>query len=366
MTPSDPKLHPVSAAAPAHSPAPAEPPAHAAPERAAPAGPARRGRKRRILGALGAVAVLVLAYVGVRLFLERGDQTTDDAFVEADVVAVAPRVGGPVAEVLAADNATVKKGDVLLKIDDADYVVRVRQAEAELETARAQIAAADAQVRAARASVSRSDAEAEKARLDLRRAEELKAGGAIASERFDASRISNETAAAGAGANKAQYAAALANADLARARARVAEAAVDAARLQLSYTVVRAPEDGTISRLSARAGQIAQPGQVVAQLVPSRTYVVANFKETQTGGIRPGQKVDVEVDAYGGRTVEGTVQSVSGGTGARFALLPPDNASGNFVKVVERVPVRIAWSPPPELPMRAGLSANVTVHTRHR
>ncbi len=359
MTPPDPKLHPVSPP-PAHAAEPARAPAPAA----VPDAPQRRGRKRRILAGVGVVAALALAGVGVHLFLARGDETTDDAFVESDVVPVSPRVGGTIAEVLVADNAQVKKGDVILRIDDADYQVRVRQAEAELETARAQIAAADAQVRAARASVSRADAEAEKARLDLQRAQELQKGGAIASERYDASRISNETAQAGAGANKAQYAAALAQADLARARAKAAEAALDAARLQLSYTVVRAPDDGGMSRFSARPGQIVQPGQVVGQLVPSRTYVVANFKETQTGGIRPGQKVDVEVDAYGGRTIDGTVESVSGGTGARFALLPPDNASGNFVKVVERVPVRIAWSPPADLPMRAGLSANVTVHTR--
>ncbi len=357
MTPPDPQLHPVStppshAAEPARAPAPAQ------------ASPERRGRKRRILAGVGVVVALALAWFGVHLFLTRGDETTDDAFVESDVVPLAPRVGGTIAEVLVADNAHVKKGDVLLRIDDADYQVRVRQAEAELETARAQIAASDAQVRAARASVSRADAEAEKARLDLERAQELQKGGAIASERFDASRISNETAQAGAGANKAQYAAALAQADLARARARAAEAALDAARLQLSYTIVRAPDDGDVSRFSPRPGQIVQPGQVLGQLVPNRTYVVANFKETQTGGIRPGQKVEVEVDAYGGRTIEGRVESVSGGTGARFALLPPDNASGNFVKVVERVPVRIAWSPPADLPMRAGLSANVTVHTR--
>jgi membrane fusion protein (multidrug efflux system) len=355
MTPPDPKLHPLSPA-PAHPAEPAPAPA--------PAAPRRPGRKRRVLAGVGAIVALALLVFGVRAFLARGDESTDDAFVEADVVPIAPRVGGPVAEVLVADNAPVKKGDVIFRIDDADYQVRVRQAEAELETARAQIAAADAQVRAARASVSRGDAEAEKARLDLQRAQELQKGGAIASERFDASRISNETAQAGAGANKAQYAAALAQAELARARARAAQAALDAARLQLSYTVARAPEDGAISRLSARVGQIVQPGQLVGQLVPSRTYVVANFKETQTGAIRPGQKVEVEVDAYAGRTVEGRVESVSGGTGARFALLPPDNASGNFVKVVERVPVRIAWSPPADLPMRAGLSATVTVHTR--
>lgn len=354
MTPADPKLHTVPSEAP-HE-APGEKPAGGAP---------RGGRRRRLLAGVGVVAALAAAVFGVRLFLSRGDQETDDAFVEADVVAVAPRVGGTVAEVLVADDTPVKAGDPILRIDDADYVVRVRQAEAELETARAQVAAADAQVRAARASLSRSEAEAEKAQLDLRRAEELKAGEAIAADRYDATRISSEQARAGAGANRAQYGAALANAELAAARVKAAQAALDLAKLQLSYTVVHAPRDGTISRLAARSGQIVQAGQVLGQLVPKETYVVANFKETQTGAIRPGQPVEIRVDSYPGLTLEGRVESLSGGTGARFSLLPPDNASGNFVKVVERVPVRIAWiSLPADLPLRAGLSADVTVRTR--
>ncbi len=322
MTPPDPKLHPIPqpAAEPARAPA-----------------PARSGRRRRVLTGVGAVAALALVALGVHAFVTRGDVST----------------------------APVKRGQPILRIDDADLQARARQAQAELETARAQAAAADAQVRAARATVSRADAEAEKAQLDLRRAEELKAGEAIAADRFDATRISSETARAGAGANRAQYAAALANADLAHARVKSADAALELARLQVSYTVVSAAADGLVSRLGARAGQIVQPGQVVGQVVPSRTYLVANFKETQTGAIRPGQKVDVEVDAYGDRKLEGHVESLSGGTGARFALLPPDNASGNFVKVVERVPVRIAWDGlPADLPLRAGLSASVTVHTR--
>jgi membrane fusion protein (multidrug efflux system) len=354
MTPPDPKLHPVSEPTPRPA-APAE----------APEPPPRRGRKRRVLAIAGAVLALAALGVGVRLFLARGDEKTDDAFVESDVVALAPRVAGTIAEVLVADNAAVEEGDPLLRIDDADYQVRVRQAEAELETARAQGAAAEAQARAARASLSRSEAEAEKAGLDLRRADELKAGEAIAADRYDATRISSDQARAGAGANRAQYAAALANVQLSGARVKAAQAALELARLQLSYTVVRAPHAGTVSRLGARAGQIVQPGQVLGQLVPRETYVVANFKETQTGAIQPGQPVDVDIDAYPGRTLQGRVESLSGGTGARFALLPPDNASGNFVKVVERVPVRIAWvAPPSDVPLRAGLSANVTVHTR--
>jgi membrane fusion protein (multidrug efflux system) len=332
----------------------------------APDAPARRpGAKRRVLLVVAAVAVLVLGGLGARAYLTRGDVSTDDAFVEADVVAVAPRVGGTIAEVLVQENAPVKRGQPILRIDDADYQARARQSQAELETARAQAAVADAQVRAARANVSKTDAEAEKAQLDLRRAEELKAGDAIAADRFDATRIAGETARAGASTNRAQYAAALASADLAHARVKSAEASLELAKLQLSYTVVYAANDGAISRLGARVGQIVQPGQVLGQLVPATTYLVANFKETQTGTIRPGQRVEVEVDAFPGRQLEGRVESISGGTGARFALLPPDNASGNFVKVVERVPVRIHWeSLPADLPLRAGLSANVTVHTR--
>jgi membrane fusion protein (multidrug efflux system) len=354
--PADPKLHEV----------PREREGGAAPEPTPTPLPARpNGRKRRVLVGVGLVVAAAAGVFGTHLYLTRGDVSTDDAQIEADVVAIAPRVPGTIAEVLVADNAAVKEGQPILRLDDADYQVRVRQAEAELETARAQAATAEAQVGAARASVTKAEAEAEKAALDLRRAEALKAGDAIASERFDATRIGSETAQAGAGQNRAQYAAALAGANLARARVKVAEAALEAARLQLSYTLVKAPAAGSISRLSARNGQIVQAAQALGQLVPSRTYVVANFKETQTGAIRPGQPVDVEIDAYGGKALHGKVESISGGTGARFALLPPDNASGNFVKVVERVPVRVTWDDAPsDLPLRAGLSAYVTVHTR--
>ncbi len=351
--PPDPKLHEVR-------PTPVEPVSPRA--GATPSGPARR---RTALIIAGAAAALAVAAIGLHLFLTRFDETTDDAQVDADVVAVAPRVGGTVAEVLVADDAGVSEGQALVRLDDAGYQLKARDAEAELATARAQEAAADAQVGAARASVTRAEAEAEKAALDLRRAEALRTGQAIAASQYDATRASSETARAGAGANRAQYAAALANAELARARVQSAGASLDLARLQLSYTVLKAPAAGTLSRLQARPGQVVQPGQVLGQLVPERTYVVANFKETQTGAIRPGQRAEVVLDAYPGRTLEGRVESVSGGTGARFALLPPDNASGNFVKVVQRVPVRIAWSAPPkDLPLRAGLSATVTVHTR--
>ena len=356
MVPSDPntKLHEVR-------PEEAVPPVNE-PARPEPAGPPK---SRRVAVVVGVVLVVAAALVGVRAWLHRDEQSTDDAQVEADVVALAPRVGGPVAEVLVADDSHVTAGQPLFRLDDADYQARVRQAEAELATARAQVITAQAQAGAAQAGLTRAQVEAEKADIDLRRAEALRQGDAIAAQAYDSTRIQSKSAAAGEGANRAQYAAALAGVELARARVQAAQAALDLARLQLSYTLVRAPAAGTVSRLSARVGQIVQAGQNVGQLVPDQTYVVANFKETQTGAIRPGEEVDIAVDAYPGRTLRGKVEAISAGTGARFSLLPPDNASGNFVKVVERVPVRIAWvSPPAGLPLRAGLSADVTVHTR--
>ena len=315
MTPPDPKLHSMpepAAAAPTAEPVSARP-----------------SRKRRVLGALAALVALALLAAGLHAFVTRGDVGTDDAFVEADVVAVAPRVGGTIAEVLVQENAPVRRGQAIVRIDDADHQARARQAQAELETARAQAAAADAQVRAARATLSRADAEDEKARLDFRRAEELKAGEAIAADRYDATRLSSETARAGAGANRAQYAAALANADLARARVQVERGDARArAAAGLVHGDCGRRRRGRRAPRRARAGKLSSPGQVLGQVVPSRTYVVANFKETQTGAIRPGQRVEVEIDAYPGRKLAGRVVELSGGTGARFALLRPTTPRG--------------------------------------
>jgi membrane fusion protein (multidrug efflux system) len=344
-----------------------EVPTPGAPEPAAAPAPAASppATRRRALIVAAGIALLAVGGFTARAWLTRGEVSTDDAQIDADVVALAPRVGGTVAEVLVAEDAHVTAGQPLFRIDDADFQARVRQAEADLATARAQVAAAQAQAGAAQAGLTRSEAEAEHAQADLRRAEELRQGDAIAAQAYDATRIQNRTAQAGTGANRAQYAAALANAELARARVQAAEAALDLAKLQAAYTLVRAPVRGTLSRFAARVGQMVQAGQNVGQLVPDETYLVANFKETQTGALRPGQTVDVTVDAYPDRVLHGRVESLSAGTGARFALLPPDNASGNFVKVVERVPVRIAWvDPPPDVALRAGLSAYATVHTR--
>jgi len=375
--------------------------------------PARRPPRKRWL-IFGALALAVVLGTGGYALATQGKERTDDAQVEADVVPISTRVAGQVKRLAVVDDAHVKKGDPVLELDDADFAARVQQAQAELETAAAQAAAADAQaqvatagarggfasaragvsgssaaVATAQAGLARAQAEERRAALELQRAKELRAANVVPQQRLDDAQATWDVAHAAllqARANvaaaqsrigeaqgrlaqtspvEAAVAAAEANAKLAHARQRSAGAALELARLQLSYTKVYAQEDGQVTRLTAREGQMVQPGQPLAELVPDDTYLVANFKETQIGRMAPGQKADITIDAYGGRKIEGRVESISGGTGARFSLLPPDNASGNFVKVVERVPVRIAWSNPPgDLALRAGLSVDVTVHTR--
>jgi membrane fusion protein (multidrug efflux system) len=330
-----------------------------------------------------------------------------------------------VVKVWVQENELVKKGQALVDLDDADYAARVKQAEAELQTAEAQAGGADAQAQvveatskgglqsaraiysgssvgvasaeaqraAARAGLVRAEADARKAQTDLQRARELKAVRAVPQERldnaqsaFDAAQAQLEQARAQVTAAEeqkraaesrvseaqgrlsqsapvsSQIAVARANAALAHARVRAAEAQLDLARLQRSYTRVVAPVEGFAARLTAREGQLLAVGQPVLELVPTATYVIANFKETQVARMRPGQPATIELDAFHRRKLKGRVESLSAGTGASFALLPADNASGNFVKVVQRVPVRIAWiDPPPDVALRAGLSAEVAV-----
>ena len=388
----------------------------------------RPRNKRRPFVVLAAVVGTVLAAVGVYTLATAGQEDTDDAQITSDVVPVATRVAGQVVAVRIEENQVVKKGDLLAEIDEADYAARVRQAEAELSSADAQAKSADAQVQVVRASsrggfasaqaavsgssvgvssasaqvaaanaaVARAEADFHKTQIDLDRAKQLRAAHAIPQDRLDAAQISydgSHAALAQAHAQLAfaqdarrgaetrvseargrlsqtapvepQIAASEANAALAHARVQSAQATSDLARLQLSYTKILAPVDGWASKLVAHAGQFISVGQPVVSIVPTATYVVANFKETQVGHMKAGQRAVITVDAYPGRKLEGRVESFSGGTGATFSLIPADNATGNFVKLVQRIPVRIAWvNPPQDIDLRAGYSVDVTVHLR--
>jgi membrane fusion protein (multidrug efflux system) len=374
---------------------------------------------------LGGIAVAVLVAIGGYAFLTHGQESTDDAQVDADVVPISARVGGAVLAIHVKDNQKVKAGDLLVELDPVDLQARLAQAQAELATAKAQaevahaqeqvsgasakggfhsaqavlsgssvaVSSADAQVAVAQASLDRAKTESRRTELDLTRFKQLRDAGAISQQQLDNAQAAYDTAQATlAQANAsltaaqeakraavskvaeaegrvaqtenvdAQVAAAHAATELAEARVKAAEAAVTLAENQVNYTKIVAPADGVVSKLGVHEGQLVGVGSPIAELVPSETYVVANFKETQIGSMRPGDRVKVEIDAFPGHDLEGTVESLSAGTGARFSLLPADNASGNFVKVVQRVPVRVAWKNPPDIPLRAGLSADVTVY----
>jgi membrane fusion protein (multidrug efflux system) len=382
--------------------------------------------KRLYLILIAAVVLILLAY-GAFALVGSGKETTDDAQVAADIVSVAPRVPGQIVAVHVTENQPVQRGALIAEIDPRDAEVKLAQAEGELETARAQAAEADAKTRItgatasggfsaaqaavessresvgaqasavneARAGVQRAEANAQKAAADWERARDLGAKGNISKAQVDSARAANESAQADVASARArlqsatnaqqlaesnvrqaqgrltqsapveaQIGAAQAAANLAHAKVHTAEAALQAAKLALSYTKITAPADGIASKLAVHPGSLVSAGQPIVQLVPRATYVVANFKETQVHAMRPGQKVHVKIDALDGQEFEGQVQSLSGGTGSSFSLLPPDNASGNFVKVVQRVPVRISWNGPTSDRIPAGSSAEVTVYTK--
>ncbi|MEO8035858.1 MAG: HlyD family secretion protein, partial [Acidobacteriota bacterium] len=381
------------------------------------------GKARRLYFILGgAVLTLLVGYL-IFAVLTAGKEATDDAQVAADVVSIAARVGGQLTNVAVAENQPVHRGQLLAEVDPQDAQVKLAQVQGDLATAEAQAAQATAQIdvtgasargaftaaQAAvqsskesvdtsanmiseqKAAVARATANAEKARLDFGRAEELGAKGDISRAQVDAARAAHASADAdlaqaraklmeaengrqAAQANVrqaegrlqqsapvgAQLSAVQAQARLAAARVRAAQAALHAAELTLSYTKIYAPSDGIASKIGAHNGAIIAAGQPILQLVPARTYVTANFKETQMSKIRPGQRAEVKIDSLGGKKFEAKVESLSGGTGASFSMLPPDNASGNFVKVVQRVPVRLSWNGPPANEVPVGSSAEVT------
>lgn len=386
-----------------------------------------KARANRLYFIVGAVVLLLVVIYAIYALVTSGKEATDDSQVAADVVPVAPRIAGQILNVYIKENQLVHRGDLIADIDPKDAEVKVQQAQGDLQTAIAQAADADARVAVTRATaqgafvsaqgavqssretvdtsqaaiheaqagVARAEANAEKARRDWERASELGAKGDISKSQVDAARAANEAAQADLSSSRArlseaqnsaqaaqanvqqaqgrlvqsepvaaQVTAARAQAQLAHAKMQTQQAALQAAQLTLSYTKITAPADGIASKLSVHPGSLVNIGQPVVQLVPQRTYVIANFKETQVRSMRPGQSAKVKIDAIGRQEFDGKVESLSGGTGASFSLLPPDNASGNFVKVVQRVPVRISWDGPTADRVPVGSSAEVTVYTK--
>jgi len=343
--------------------------------------------KRKFILPIVAVVAVIAAVWGYRTWsYSRVHESTDDAQVDGHIIPVLTKVGGYVSSVAVEENQHVNEGQVLLTLDDADYRVRVEQAQADLAAAQAaaggsgapgqaqaQVATAAGQQASLGSQVVAAQAANTKAQSDLSRMRNLAAKQIVSRQQLDAARAAAQAAAAQLAAAQQQAAAAGSQVSSARAGVRVADARVQAAqaalasaKLQLGYTRITAPASGLVARKQVEVGQLVAAGQPVLNIVADTgTWVTANFKETQLVDIHVGQPVEFEVDAYGGCRAHGKVESLSGATGARFALLPPDNATGNFTKVVQRVPVRIQITKPcaDNRSLRPGLSVNVHVRT---
>jgi len=333
------------------------------------------------------VGVAALALVGAGAAYWRYDsygryfEETNDAVIQADQVAIAAKLAGYVKAVKVADNQLVGVGAPLVEIDPVDYQTKLAGAQADkgtaqaaAEAARAQVGEAQAGMAAAEAALAAARAELDHAGGEVARYKPLAAAGAEPAEKLAALITGHKRAAADVAAKQAQVAqarsriaTATAQAEQAKARIGATEVAVKAAGNDLGFTRLSAPLAGRVAGRSVRVGQFVQPGTRLLTIVPEQDiYVVANFKETQVGLMRPGQPVEIAVDAISGVTFRGTVDSVTPGTGANFSLIPPQNATGNFTKIVQRVPVRIriqAGAKAKQV-LVPGLSLTVTVDTR--
>jgi membrane fusion protein, multidrug efflux system len=389
--------------------------------------PAPRKRQRAPLVLAVLVAVAAIGGSTAWLF-SRGKESTDDAQVEGHVVSVSARTPGQVARVRVTDNQRVKAGDVLVELDPSELGARLEAAEADAQSAQASLEAAEAQLALTRKSSSASlrqakggvsqavsgetstraqleQAQADMAvaesrfklaKLDFERASSLFRSGSISQAEMDNRQAAFDQAQASfaqskgrfesaqaaivggaAGVEQAegrlaaaqtvpeQLQASTAAVHLAKARFAQTQAALSLARQNLSYATIRAPVSGIVARRNVEIGMLVSPDRPLLALVPlDDVWIVANFKEDQVGAMRPGQSATIGVDAYDGRRFQGHVESIAGGTGSRFALLPPDNASGNYVKVVQRIPVLIRIDDRGDQEFRPGMSAEVTVRVR--
>jgi membrane fusion protein, multidrug efflux system len=384
-------------------------------------------RSKRAL-VLGLIAAVIIAGAGLWYITHRGLESTDNAQIDGEVVSVPARVGGVVTQVAFSENQRVKTGDLLAALDSAPARARLAEAEANVLSAQAQADAADAtarvsetnaigdksvadaslitasvgaasssdQIKEAAAQLESAQTSLAQAQVDHGRAQRLLDTGAISKAEFDRSDTQlkvSQSAVDGARARltsikssavqaqsrvaEAQAKAKISNdvptqIALAQARAKAAHALVDTAKaardlaeLDLSYCQIFAPSEGTVSKKSINIGQMLAPGQSIVQLVTDKLWVTGNFKETQVAQMRVGQTARVEVDAFSSTSLVGEVESFSGATGAKFTLLPPDNATGNFTKVVQRVPVRVRLHEVPTgIALRPGMSVDLTVDTR--
>jgi membrane fusion protein (multidrug efflux system) len=351
-----------------------------------PASPRRRAdgflRRRPVISAIGAMLIASVMGAGY-LYLDYAEhfQSTDDAFIAARQSPLAPKVSGYITAVPVTDNQHVTAGDVIALIDDRDYRIALEQAEAQVSDAQAGIENIDAQLEVQKAQISANEAQADQAQAGLVFAEQQAARyehleqtgyGTVQNSQQYSSQLRQQQA----GLASAQATLKLAQRQLdslkaqrssAVAKLGEAEAQRDQAKLNLSYTIVTAAQPGRVVNLSAAVGQFAQSGTNLTMFVPDQIWVTANFKEIQLDRMRPNDPVKLQIDAYPGRSIDGHVDSVQPGSGTAFSLLPAQNATGNYVKIVQRVPVKIVMdNPPGDVALGPGMSVVPTVRIDSR
>jgi len=337
-------------------------------------------RRRKLLVVVGSIATLVVAYYAFNwIFVGRYMVSTDNAYVGADMSIVAPRVSGYVASVSVPANARVKSGDVLVTLDDGDYRLAVEQAAARVATQDAtierlekQVVAADAAVDQAKASLAAAEADQRRADADFARVDQLTQNAFASKAAYDNARAARDRAQAMTLQARASVTAAEANHEVLKAQKaeaergrRELEAVLAKAQRDLDATVIRAPFDGVVGNKAVQQGDFVSPGKRLLALVPIEgIFIDANFKETQLSSIQIGQKVKLVLDADASNPLDGVVQSFAPASGALFSLLPPENATGNFTKVVQRLTVRVRVLNANERLLLPGLSVVATVDTR--
>jgi membrane fusion protein (multidrug efflux system) len=326
-----------------------------------------------LIAALVVIVAAILWWLNARNYI-----SSDDAFIDTRTVQITPQVGGSIVDVPVTDNQHVQKGDLLLRIDQRDYQAALAQAKAQLEQAQAGVENANAQILAQQANIAQAKTSVTQAQAALtfsqqqyERAQSLFARGAGTQQAQQqaetdltqkkaallASQASETAAEKQLGVLRAQRTSAIAQVDAAKAN-------VNTAQVNLDRTAITAAQAGSVANLSAAVGGYAQPGQSVMALVPETVWVTANFKETEISDMKIGDPVEVTVDAYPGKTFKGHIASIQAGSGTAFSLLPAQNATGNYVKIVQRVPVKIVFDDKPDVYLGPGMSVVPTVKIR--
>ena len=338
-----------------------------------------KSKSKKVIPIILGVIILIGGFFGIKEYIYYSKHIdTDDAQIDADISPVVSRIGGYVDSIYFEENQHVSNGKLLVKLDDRDLKIRLEQAQAGKQSALANVSVSEsvvnttsANIGIAKANVDVAEARANKAAKDFARYQNLIKDGSITQQSFDQAKAEKEASQALLVAAKNQYQAALKQVGTSQSQVAAAStnitsraADIDFAKLQLSYAHINAPSGGIVSNKNIQIGQLIQPGQSLFAIVNDNSlYVKANFKETQLEKLKEGQLVDIEVDAFPDVKLEGHIYNFAPATGAKFSLLPPDNATGNYVKVIQRIPVKIKLENNKILEkLRPGMSVKVSVH----